>query len=58
MLQQCYESEGVFLEAEPIPPSPPPSYSSVMTQKYETENKDPDLPSYESALRLNSQGYV
>ncbi|XP_054290021.1 uncharacterized protein LOC129005213 [Macrosteles quadrilineatus] len=50
--QQCYEIEGVFVD-EPTPqPSPPPSYQAVMKQQ---KKDDSGLPTYEAAMRLETQ---
>lgn len=57
--QQCYDGSGVYRERDETFDLPPPDYDEVMSkEKEENEGNDPELPSYETALKLSCQGYV
>uniref|UniRef100_A0A0K8SV47 Uncharacterized protein n=2 Tax=Lygus hesperus TaxID=30085 RepID=A0A0K8SV47_LYGHE len=56
--QQCYDYNSVQVDRETIE-HPPPDYDDVVAiDKEMSEGHDPDLPSYETALKLSSRGYV
>ncbi|BES90038.1 Hypothetical protein NTJ_02846 [Nesidiocoris tenuis] len=57
--QQCYENSNSVQLEEETTERPPPDYDDVIAMdKRIREGHDPDLPSYETALKLSSRGYV
>ncbi|XP_014282469.1 uncharacterized protein s-cup [Halyomorpha halys] len=57
--QQRYDVSGLYQDSDDYD-QPPPDYDLVMSmEKNEcSEENDPELPSYETALKLSGQGYV